>query len=253
MAGIMEYLYQYYYVVLILQGICLYHSFKRGTHQKWIWLIVFLPFIGSIIYIFTEIIKKNQIRDFKGFFINLINPTGRINELEKKLRFSETFQSKVSLAYAYQAANRNIEAIPLFESALSGIHSDDVDVTISLLEAYYAIENYKKVVELGNKLQNDGFFQKSEANIYYAFSLEKIEKFQEAEQVYQKLNRKLCNFQARYYYGKYLQRISQEEKARMLFEKMVEESHFLVKGELRKEKFWISKASEELKKKKSEL
>jgi hypothetical protein len=56
-----EDLYQYYYIVLILQGFCLFHSIRRGTQAKWLWLIVFLPLIGCIIYLFSEVVKKRHI------------------------------------------------------------------------------------------------------------------------------------------------------------------------------------------------
>src|ERR1700741_988342 len=96
---------QYYYVVLILQAICVYHCVRKGN-QNWIWLIVFLPLVGCVIYLFTEVITKNKVRNVQSGVGEVFRPSGSIKKLQENLRFSDTFQNKIALADALFAAGQ---------------------------------------------------------------------------------------------------------------------------------------------------
>jgi hypothetical protein len=63
-----------YYLIIGLQGICVFHCVKKGNQNKWIWIIVCLPLIGSLIYIFSEILTKREIG----------NVQSNLNTIEKK-------------------------------------------------------------------------------------------------------------------------------------------------------------------------
>jgi len=46
----------FYYVTIGLQAFCAVHCIRKGNQQKWIWIIVFLPLLGGLIYIFSEVL-----------------------------------------------------------------------------------------------------------------------------------------------------------------------------------------------------
>src|SRR5215204_5904469 len=92
---------QYYAIIIVFQAICVIHCLKNKTSNNWIWLIVFLPLIGCLIYFFSEILTLSQIRNFQSGFGEMISPSGSIKKLEDNLRFSDTFQNRVLLADAY--------------------------------------------------------------------------------------------------------------------------------------------------------
>src|ERR1700752_5406024 len=93
-----ENFYNYYFLVVLLQGICVFHSIRRGTQSKWLWIIVFLPLIGCIAYLFTEVIKKRHVSTVQSGVQNMVNPSGKITDLEKKFKFSDTLTNRVALA-----------------------------------------------------------------------------------------------------------------------------------------------------------
>lgn len=98
---------QYFYIITLgLQAICVFHCIRRGTQQKWIWLIVFLPIIGSVAYIFTEMFSGNEVQNLQSGIGAVFNPGGRIKKLEDNLRFSDTFNNRVMLADAYLSKGR---------------------------------------------------------------------------------------------------------------------------------------------------
>lgn len=238
----------YYFIILILQGYCVYHSYKRGIHSKWIYIILFLPLAGSLIYIFSEVVKKNKVNELKNNMGNTIFPTARIKELEKKYNFSNNFKNKINLAYAYQAANMHNDAIPLLESALVGIHADDEELIFALIDSYYVNEEYEKLVNMAEKVEKSIGFNKKDACIYYVISLEKIGQIVRAVKLYKDLDRNLDNYQARYFYGLLLIKQGKVQEAKDIYEKVLDERQYLSKNEIKLQKFWLNKVGEEYKK-----
>src|SRR5215471_10316761 len=111
----------FYYISIVLQVICVLHCIRRGTQQKWIWLIVFVPYIGSIAYFFSEILPKRSTGDWQeGLSSLFVSPTARIRRLEQNLQFANTFNNRVLLANAYMLSGRMDEAIELYSTSLTG-------------------------------------------------------------------------------------------------------------------------------------
>src|SRR6186713_3557689 len=143
----------FYYVTIGLQAICAIHCIRRGTQQKWIYLIIFLPLVGSIVYIYTEMFNRRGVRNFSSGF-SLVSPAGRIRRLENNLRFTDTFNHRVMLADAYLAAGRTDNAIELYESSLTGAFEENEYVLKQLIIAYFQQQSYAKLVPLAGKIYN---------------------------------------------------------------------------------------------------
>ena len=101
----------FYVFTVVLQAICVIHCIRRGNTNNWIWLIIFLPMIGCLVYIFTEIINRRDIQRVQSGMGSVFNPSGAIRKLENNLRFSDTFANRVALADAYLEAGQHVKAI----------------------------------------------------------------------------------------------------------------------------------------------
>src|SRR6476620_76137 len=184
-----------YYLIIALQGICVYHCVRKGNQNKWIWIIFCVPVIGSIIYIFSEIITKRDISKVQGNLGSVIFPTGRVKDLEKRLEFSNTFENKVALADAYLAGGSTEQAIALYESCLVGVFDDNHYVITKLIEAYYNLERYEDVIRVTQKILRHSEFPKSHAHVLYALSLERAGKNEAAEKELKSMRGKYSNFE----------------------------------------------------------
>ena len=240
-----ENLYNYYYLVLILQGLCVFHSIKRGTQSKWLWLIVFLPLIGCIIYVFSEVIKKRHVSVVQNTVQTIANPGGRINELEKRFKFSDTFANRVALADAYLASNANEKAIALYEPALTGVFDDNEHVVKQLIQAYYNLGQYGKIVAIAPKVTKTFDFSKHRANLLYALALQELGKSAEAEKEFNAMNHRFSNYEARYCYGNFLLKQKRKEDAALVFHEIVDEAQHMSRKEKGSSKVWIDKAERE--------
>jgi hypothetical protein len=235
----------YYYFVLGLQAICVIHCLRRGTQNKWIWLIVFLPLIGSIAYIFTEIIKKQHVSSVGSNIGNVLNPGGKIEKLEKNFRFTDTFTNRMALAEAYLENGMTQKAIDLYEPGLKGMFSDNELLIKQLILAYYRVERYEDIVRIAPRIVNTLDFSKSQANLLYALSLEKTGKNDLAEKEFRSMNHRYSNYEARYHYGKFLLAQNRYEDAAAVLHDIVDEAQHMNRGEKGSSKVWIDKAKQE--------
>ena len=236
-----------YYFTLLLQGICVWHSIKKGTQQKWLWIIIILPIVGAVAYIFSEIINKKDLQQVGSGVGNVINPGGRVKKLEELVRFADTFQNRIMLADEYLRTGQLQKAIELYEHSLAGNFAENEHVHMQLCLAYFAIGTFEKAVESGKKVSKTIQFARSRAHIAFARSLAKLGEAAAAEAEFKKMNGKYANFEARYYYGLMLQEATRTEEALKIWQQIVDEGSHLTPHEKRDNREWISRAKESLK------
>ncbi|WP_242202541.1 hypothetical protein [Aestuariivivens insulae] len=88
----------YWYLIIALQAYCLYHFYKHRTNYYWVFLILFFPLIGCIIYIILKVYNRQDAEKISNEITHIINPTKKITDLEKRLQFSESYQNRINLA-----------------------------------------------------------------------------------------------------------------------------------------------------------
>jgi hypothetical protein len=235
-----------YYLIIGLEGICVFHCVKKGNQGKWIWIIVCVPVIGSLIYIFSEIITKRDIGTVQSNISTIIFPTGRIKDLEKKLEFANTFDNKVALADAYLASGSIQQAIELYESCIVGVFSDNEYVITKLIISYYHAERYADAVKIAQKILRSTDFNKSHAHVLYALCLEKTGNSDQAEKELESMKGKYSNFEGRLNYGQFLIRANRSQEAKVIFSEMLQEASHMTSSESRGCNRWLRQAREEL-------
>ena len=214
----------------------------------WIWLIIFVPFIGALAYMFTEMFSGRDIQQVQSGMGAVFNTSGRIKKLEEQLRFSDTFNNKVALADAYLAAGQMDKAIDLYESSLTGAFTENEHVLMQLINAYYEKQRYADVIVIAKKIYKLPQFPRSRAHMLYAMALEKNGNNELAEKEFKTMKVRFSYFESRYQYGLFLQRNNRAEEARQVFSEMVDEAVHLGSIEKRNSREWISHAKEELRK-----
>lgn len=238
----------FYLATIILQAVCVFHCIRKGNQQQWIWLIVFLPIVGCVVYFFSEILTRQQVSSVSTGLSGVIKPAGSIRKLEENLRFSDTFNNQIALADAYQQKKRFQEAIQLYERGLTGAFEENEYGISRLMAARFAEQNYQEVVKLAARIQHQPQFPRSGSHIQYAISLGKTGHPDEAEKEFRTLNGRFSNYEARYYYSLFLQQQNRTEDARKLLTDLLAEVKQLSGRERRYNREWIGKSRETLKK-----
>jgi hypothetical protein len=239
----------YYYIILILDAFCIIHSFRRGTQQKWLWMLIVLPIIGSLVYIYQEILtNRHAVRIPKVDVGAVLNPGIKLKRLEDELRFTDTFANKVKLADAYLEAGFTDKAIELYKSSLTGAFDENEHVIAQLIIAYCQQERYTEVIPLAKKIYKLQQFPRSKAHMCYAMALEHTGQVEMAENEFKAMKGRYSYFEPRYQYGLFLVRQNRDQDAYQIFADILNEVPQLSAMERKASKTTFAKAKEELKK-----
>jgi hypothetical protein len=225
----------FYYLIIAFQAFCIFHVYKSRNEYYWYFVIFFVPLIGAVVYFFTQIINKTNIKNAANKINSVINPGKKIRDLEKKLSFSNTFQNLINLADAYEE-NKNYEkAILYYEKALIGNFKKHPHTLNKAAKCYFEIKNYDKVVEYASELNLEKSFRNS---IYiYAISLEKCGNLDEAEIQFRKTAVRYSNYGERLELSKFLIRRDKKEDAKIVLNEIVGEINNMIETNKRKYRF----------------
>jgi len=219
----------YYYVILALQAYCIFHLIKNRNPYYWIFLIIFLPFIGCLIYLITQVYTKRDAEKVTSEIVTLINPTKRIKDLEKKLEFSETFQNRINLADAYLGNKDYQKAITYYELALDSDYQNDFYVIQNLIICYYNTESYPEVIRYSEKIMVHPEFKKSKMPFFYGLALEQLERVEEAETQLRVIDVRYSNYDERLVLAKFLIAKNKTEDAKEILNEIRIESEHMTK------------------------
>lgn len=216
-------LYGYYTPILLLQAFCIYHAYRNNTHQKWMWLIIFIPLIGCLIYLYDNFASRRNLEDVQEGVKGMMTSNYQLKKLEKENKYAATVSNKVKLADAYLQHGRYEAAIPLYQSCLTGLYSDDPDLIKKLLKAHFLNKDYPNVVACAQKLLTEKSFKNDEARIAYAWSLYHLGKEAEAETNFKAMDAQFSNFPHRVEYCKFLLAIQRSQESKAKLEELMDE------------------------------
>jgi len=138
------------FIPYILQLALIFHAIKRSKSFNWIWLLVIVPYIGGVLYIFLELIP--DLRDEQGHNIKdlgkKLNPGKDIKNLEMEYELSKTPANKLRLAQAYAKSGMFLKASVLYEDLLTGYFKNDYAVTCLCCQVLLELKDYQKIYAL---------------------------------------------------------------------------------------------------------
>lgn len=219
----------WYYLVIALQAFCIYHAIKNRSPYYWIFIIFFLSLIGCVIYIITQVYNKRDAEKITSEITNIINPTKKIKDLEKRLEFSESYQNRVNLADAYLEIGDNKNAIKHYKEALDGNFQNDFYVIKNMIEAFNNMGDYKSVVTHAEHIKSHPEFLKSHTQFLYGIALEKEGKLEAAEENLEAIDVRFSFYDERLLYAQFLLNIGKNDKAKDILEALTSEGQYMTK------------------------
>lgn len=215
--------YQYYYLIGGLQAFCLFHAYRSRSEQKWFYLIIFLPLIGCLIYLYEHFYSRRNMENLAEGVKHTLFSNYAIEKLEKEAKFTATVTNKTLLADAYVQNARYPEAIQLYESCLHPTGTNSPDLLRKLLKAHFLSKDYPAAVRLGNQLGSDKDFRNSEEKISFAWALHYTGDSPKAEEKFREMDSAFSNFPHRLEFARFLLATSRPEAAREKLNELLEE------------------------------
>ncbi len=216
-------MFRFYAPIVALQIFCLYHAYKNNAEQRWYWLILFLPFLGSLLYLYLNVFNAQNIKTLQEGVKEIVIDNYRIDQLEKEREFSDSYSTRIKLADEYVKNGRYQDGLKLYNESLSGFMSDDPSLQMRILQAHFLDKNYSETIVMGVKLETIKLFRNSEERIAYAWALHHSGKSEEAVGIFEDMDKSFTNYKQRTEYCKYLVETGKSELAKTKLSEVLDE------------------------------
>jgi hypothetical protein len=129
-------------VILLVQIGIAVHALRTGRPIWWLFVILFFPLLGALIYFLVEILPEMRasraIGRLGGDIAKVVNPDSGLHRRAEELAVCGSIQNKLALAQECMRRGHIDEAIKLYESAREGQFADAPDVLLGLARARFA-------------------------------------------------------------------------------------------------------------------
>jgi hypothetical protein len=194
-----------YLHIVIAVGLAI-HAMKTGRPFWWLYILIFVPLLGSIAYVLVEIIpsmaRTRSAQSVKSNIGTMLDPDKEWRERERQAELVDSADAKRALAEEYEKRGMWADAIRLYETAATGIFADDPVILLGLARAQLGNGNAAAALEILEKLREDGHhWQNQNAHLLYARALEANGQLDEALEEYKDVSGYYAGFEARSRYA----------------------------------------------------
>jgi len=135
---------------VVLPILCIVHVIRRREDYWWIFLILFAPFIGPLVYFLVIVWPewRQRARFRRGGVGNSVaQARRRVRQLERQLALSDTVQHRADLASAYCDAGQYTLARQGYEGCMQGLYADDAHLLFGLAKACFGEGQFARCLE----------------------------------------------------------------------------------------------------------
>ncbi|CAL1239841.1 tetratricopeptide repeat protein [Candidatus Methylocalor cossyra] len=238
-------------LVFFLQIGCAIHAIRRGYPLFWVFLIVFVPVLGCLLYLvlvlLPEFSESRVARRGSRFLRQAIDPGKELRKRQAALEISDTVANRVALAQEYLKQGQPDAAIPLYESALTGLYRTDPELLLGLATALAAAGEFARVRDTLDTLRAaHPTYDNPTADLLYARALEGLGEIEPALSRYAAVLQVAPGPEAKCRYALLLKGLGRVAEARGLFEEIVKDARRGGRHGYRLNKEWVDLARREL-------
>ena len=213
-------------ISLALLVLCVVHAIRTGNIFPWIYVIVFLPSVGPLIYFFMVIVpglmRSRGVHRIGSGVARAVDPNKDYREAVRAADVVGSIDSKRALAEHYVQRGRTDEAIELYQSMLQGQFKDDPMLLLGLARAQFQKGDGAGAQATLDALQaTDPKFVSEEAHMIYARALELQGRDADAANEYEKLARYASGEEALARYAMILDKLGRRDEARAIYAQIV--------------------------------
>jgi len=219
----------HYYLIVALQVFCFYHAYKTQRPYYWYFIIFFIPLLGSLVYIITQVFSRRDADTIQKEITSIINPTKKVKDLEKQLEFTESYANRIALADAYFEIGAYKNAIVNYESTFADKVQDATYARQQLVLCYFNLNAFESVVEHAEAIKNTSEFKGSKAQFCYGLALKELGRIQDAKTQLSAIDRPYSNYPERLELAKFYLDNDQISEGQQLLQDIFEESQHMTK------------------------
>ena len=236
----------------LVQASLAVHAYRTGR-ERWMYLIILVPIIGSVIYVLTEVLPEIRYnstgRRAASRIAGMIAPSDNMTKLRERLALLDSVENRQLLARECVNAGEYQEAIGLYNSCLKGIYKDDPQLMLELANANYLYERYPDAKDIFVRLREvHPDFRHAEGHLLFARTLDNMGEDWNALREYKEVTDYYPGEEASCRYGLLLKKMGRRQEANEVFNKIILRSR--IRGQIRghknasRERQWIRTAQE---------
>jgi len=237
-------------LLLIIEIVFATHAIKRDE-WNWVFLILFIPFIGCILYLALVIIPESRYaHNSTRRALSYRDRASSTRKLKNRLSAVDSFSSvKQCLNLADELINKGMveDTIKLYEKALTDQYNGNADLMLGLAKAYFRRQMYQEAKDtLDNLIKLNPDFRSLEGHLLYARTQEELENYPQAREEYEAILKYSSEVEALCAYAVFLRKRGEDDKSRKYFEQILQDTQALPRDIKDTKRKWISVAKMEL-------
>lgn len=210
----------------LLMLTCVIHAARNGNLMPWIYVIVFLPLIGSIAYLVVhvapEILGSPDAVRVKEAALDLRDPERHIRKLKHEAELSNSVDARQRLADEYLRIGRAEDGLPIYRELSTTGFADDPRLQMGFARALVETGNFAEAEQVLDRFQKDyPSAADDQGHLLYARALAGQKKQDAALTEYENVIRYFAGPEALCRYAEYLQTIGRGDEARGHFQTIV--------------------------------
>jgi hypothetical protein len=223
----------------ILQAVAIVHFIRRRPDTYWIFIILFLGWIGALVYIVVEVIPDAGL--LRGSF-QAFPRRRRIHELERAILDNPSAGNYEELGLLYLDDGDFARARACYDKAISS-RTDSIDpfyrrgvAEIEMGDFAAAVPDLERVVAADSNYD----FYRAAGLLAHAYS--QTGQAQKAEAMFQKATTISTSSETYYNYALFLHAQGRNEEARRWAQKILDKGPTMPSYQRRRERTWFRKA-----------
>lgn len=209
-----------------LQLLCVVHAIKNNKNTSWIWIVLFVPYVGGLAYILVEIVPgftgAGGMDTVRSTLIDFINPNQKFETVKQKASYSPSYKNLIDYADMLLERKDYGEALRIYESQNEGIFRGERELVYRIALANYYCGDYPKALELVRGLfqEDEKLLKSSRESLLYLQILEKTEDPERVKEEYRAVNERIRNNTIEIPYLTYLLELGDSAEAQRVIDRI---------------------------------
>jgi hypothetical protein len=231
-------------ITVILQAALIIHVLKTGRDFRWIFLLIFLPGIGALIYFVIEILPSLSggltARRAVRRVGSIVDPGRDLRQQKLEYERNQSVDTATRLANELAREGKYDEAIKVCEAARAGVFEDDPTILLALAHAQFGKQLFRESMQTLELLRaKNPDFRSPEGHLLYARTLDEEGRADKAIGEYEALARYYPGAEARVRLAQAHLKAGSLEVAKQMFRQIVEDARLAPKHFQRAQREWI--------------
>lgn len=204
---------------LLIAVFCAVHVIRSGQERYWLFILFMFPLLGSLVYAIAILLPEfsqslGARRAVRGLR-QAIDPGRELRAAQGAYSDSPTVDNILRLADALTESGQARQAVPFYQSALTGIYSQDPKIEVRLARALLDSGHPQQARELLEALiARAPEFRSPEGHLTYAQSLAAVGERELARQEFNTLVDYFAGLKARAVYAEQLRDWGEQQAAK---------------------------------------